>query len=74
LPEVSDQLEQEIIQVLTEMALPASFEHITDLKEITKLGIIQTPALIINDKVVSKGVVPTAKKIKALLIDTAPKT
>jgi small redox-active disulfide protein 2 len=63
------QLEQTIIQVLTEMALPASFEHVTDLKEITKLGIMQTPTLIINDKVVAKGVVPTAKKIKAWLIE-----
>jgi small redox-active disulfide protein 2 len=63
------QLEQTIIQVLTEMALPASFEHITDLKEIAKLGIIQTPTLIINDRVVAKGVVPTAKKIKAWLIE-----
>jgi hypothetical protein len=69
-----NQLEQTIIQVLNEMSAPASFEHVTDLKEIAKLGIMQTPALIINDKVVSKGVVPTAKKIRGLLIDTAPKT
>jgi hypothetical protein len=52
------------MQVLAEMNVPASLDHVTDLKEMAKYGLVRTPALVINDRVVAMGAVPSAKKIK----------
>ena len=60
-------LEQLVMRALVELELPASPEHITDIKEMTKYGFVPTPALIINGKILSKGTVPNIKKIKEWL-------
>lgn len=62
-----DRLEKLVRQVLNEMGLAAAVDHVTDLKEIAAYGIIGTPALVINGKIVSKGTVPTARKLKEIL-------
>ncbi len=62
-------LEQTVMQVLNEMGIPASLEHVTDIKEMAKYGFVRTPALIINGMVVAKGTVPPVKKIKEWLIE-----
>jgi small redox-active disulfide protein 2 len=66
-----DRLEQTVKQALSEMALPASVEHVTDIKEIAKYGVVRTPALIINGRMVHAGTVPQAKKIKEWLSSEA---
>jgi len=60
-------LDQLVKQVLAEMGLPAEVDHVTDLKEIAAYGIVSTPALVINDKIVAKGTVPSPRKLKELL-------
>ncbi|AFM27980.1 thioredoxin family protein [Desulfomonile tiedjei] len=62
-----NRLEQIVKQVLDEMALPASLEHIADMKEMAKYGLVRTPALVINEKVVAMGSVPPVKKIREWL-------
>lgn len=62
-----DRLEQTVMQVLTEMGLPAALEHVTDLKEIAQYGMVRTPALVINGKVTTMGTVPSPRKIKDML-------
>lgn len=62
-----DRLEQLVKQVLTEMAIGASVHHVTDIKEIGTYGVVSTPALVINGKIMSKGTVPPARKIKEWL-------
>ena len=62
-----DQLEQTVMQVLNEMALPASLEHVTDLQEISKYGVMRMPALLINGTVVASGIAPSVRKLKELL-------
>jgi len=47
------------MNVLAENDIDADIQKITDIKEIAKLGIISTPALIINDKVMVSGKLPT---------------
>ncbi len=64
------------MSALVELKLPASPEHITDIKEMAKYGFVPTPALIINGKIVAKGTVPNINKIKewlkeAILAQTA---
>lgn len=58
-----DKLEREIMEVMTELRLAASIEHVTDLKEIGQYGVMGTPALIINKKVKAVGSVPPRKRI-----------
>ena len=62
-----DRLEQTVKQALTDMSLPASVEHVTDIKEIARYGVATTPALVVNGKIVASGTVPSVKKIKELL-------
>ena len=64
-----DQMVRNVIGVLNSMDLPASFEHITDIMEIARHGFIRTPALIINDKVVCQGSIPSAKQIREWLTE-----
>jgi small redox-active disulfide protein 2 len=62
-----DQLEQEVIAVLTEMKLAADMEHVREIKEIGKYGVMGMPALIINGKAVCAGKVPPKYKIQKWL-------
>lgn len=66
-----DALEQTVIRLLNELQLPVAFEHISDIQEITRYGIIRLPALLINGTVVSMGTVPPARKIKEWLLNMA---
>ena len=62
-----DKLERELMGVLAEMNLAADLEHIRDIKEIGRYGVMGTPALVINGKVMCVGTVPTREKIKEWL-------
>lgn len=62
-----NKLEEDVIAVLSETGIKASLNHITDPTLISQYGIISMPALIINGKVKSKGVIPQKSMIKKLL-------
>jgi hypothetical protein len=62
-------LTQMIMEVLTEINLPAGVDHVTDIKEIARYGIVGSPALIINGKAVSVGSVPPRDKVKKWLVE-----
>jgi len=55
------------MEVLAEMSLSADLEHVRDIKEIGRYGVMGTPALVINGKVVCVGTVPAKEKIKEWL-------
>ena len=57
-----NRLEQTVMQALNEMALVASLEHVTDIKEIANYGFVGTPALVINGKVVASGTMCRPRK------------
>jgi small redox-active disulfide protein 2 len=62
-----NRLEQLVMQVLEEMGTGAALEHVTDIREIGRYGLVRTPALVVNGKIVAMGSVPSTKKIKELL-------
>lgn len=64
-----DRLQADVMDVMQEMGLAADFQHITDIREIGKYGVMGTPALLINDRVVSTGITPNKNKIKEWLKD-----
>jgi small redox-active disulfide protein 2 len=62
-----DRLEQELMAVMAEIRVAGSVEHVRDVKEIARYGVLGTPALIINGKVKSVGKVPSRANLKEWL-------
>jgi len=51
-------------RAVKELDLKIEIEYVTDIQKIVEMGIMQTPALAINDKVVLSGFVPDIKTVK----------
>jgi small redox-active disulfide protein 2 len=64
------QLETDVRDILSEMQIAADLQHITDLKEISRYGLMGSPALVINNKVASVGEVPPKSKIRQWIIES----
>jgi small redox-active disulfide protein 2 len=60
-------LERRTLEVLSEINLKAEVKKVEDLDSIVGYGIMRTPGLVIDEKVVWQGGVPTKEKIKELL-------
>jgi hypothetical protein len=58
-----DRLEHEIMAAMAELNLAGDIQHVRDVKEIGKYGVMGTPALIINGKIKSVGKVPPKTKL-----------
>jgi small redox-active disulfide protein 2 len=58
-----DKLEHELMAVMAETGIVADIEHVRDIKEIGKYGVMGTPALLVNGKVKSVGSVPPKNKL-----------
>jgi small redox-active disulfide protein 2 len=58
-----DRLEQALFEVMSQMNLPADVEHVRDIKEIGRYGVMGTPALIINGEVKAVGKVPSKNQM-----------
>lgn len=62
-----DKLEQDLMEVMAELNLPADLDHVRDVKEIACYGVMGNPALVINGKVVVVGRVPSKNQLKEWL-------
>ena len=62
-----DRLERDLMEVMAEIDLAADLEHVREIKEIGKYGVMGMPALVINGKVLSVGRVPPKAKLKEWL-------
>ena len=52
-------LEELCREVINENNIDAEIEKITDVNQFADLGIFMTPGLLLNDKVMSSGKIPT---------------
>jgi len=59
--------EANIKEAIAKLGLEAEIEKITDLVEIAKYGILSTPGLVIDEKVVSFGKVLNPKDIARII-------
>ena len=57
-------LEKSVINALAEMNVSANVEKVEDIQKIMAYGIMRTPALVINEKVVSYGKVLSVSEVK----------
>lgn len=62
-------LTQMVMEVLTELSLPAGVDHVMDMKEIAGYGVMGSPALLINGKVMAVGSVPPRERVKKWLTE-----
>ncbi len=54
-------------QAVKELGVEYELEKVTDMNEFAKYGVMLTPALVVNGKVMSSGAVPSDEKLKQLL-------
>ena len=63
-------LERAARQAIEELGLDATVEKVTDYPTIVGYGVMATPALVVDDRVVVSGRVPTAAEVRDLLAAT----
>lgn len=60
-----DQLTREVVE---KNGIQARVTKVEDIMEIMKYGVLSTPALVIDEKVVLKGRIPSAEELRQLII------
>ena len=60
-------LEANTKKALEELNIKADVEKVTDIAKIMEYGVMSTPALVVNEKVVSYGRVLSPEEIKKLV-------
>ncbi len=57
-------MEKNVIDACAQLDVAADILHITDVKEFAKMGVMLTPAVIVDGKIISSGKVPTVDELK----------
>ena len=60
-------LEKETKKAVKNLAVEAEFEKVTDYQKIMEYDILSTPGLVINEKVVSSGKIPSQSELVSLI-------
>jgi small redox-active disulfide protein 2 len=60
-------LEKAVNEVVAEMKIDATVIKVEDIMQIMNYGVMSTPALVVNEKVLFSGRVPSAKELKQFL-------
>ena len=62
-----NQLENVTKEVLKEMGIDAHLDHVKDIKKIMEYPILTTPGLVIDEKLVLSGKVPTKAEVTQII-------
>jgi small redox-active disulfide protein 2 len=63
--------ERNVINACAELNLAADIEHVADWVEIARLGVMRTPAVVVDGKILVTGRVATVAELKSLLAHKA---
>jgi small redox-active disulfide protein 2 len=61
------QLEKTVKEVVKELGIDAGIEEVKDIKKIMEYPILTTPGLVINEKLVVSGRVPTKSEVTTFI-------
>jgi small redox-active disulfide protein 2 len=61
--------EKVVAEVVNELNIAAQIIKVTEIQEIMAYDAMSTPAIVIDEKVVIKGKVPSKEEVLALLVD-----
>lgn len=67
-------LERRTIEALEKSGIQATVQKVVDLDGIASYGVMRTPGLVIDEKVVVQGRVPTVEQIQELIAAEATRT
>ena len=59
--------ERNVVNVCAELDLAADISHVTNIADILDLGVMRTPAVVIDGEVVTSGRVPTTSELITIL-------
>lgn len=62
-------LERTVKEVVAALQLDIDVEEVKDIKQIMQYHILMTPGLVINDKVVMSGKVPSRAEVECLIMN-----
>ena len=68
-----NQLENLTKDVLKEMGIEATIEHVKDINKIMDYPILVTPGLVINEEVVVSGKMPDKAKLNQIIVNALAK-
>jgi len=54
-------------QAIAQLGVEAKVELVSDMQEMMRYGVMSTPAIVINDKVVSSGRVPALSQVTTMI-------
>ncbi len=63
-----NRIEELVLEIMSERGIAADIYHVTDKDEILRYGVDKTPALVIGEKVVSAGKIPSKAQIEQWLL------
>lgn len=67
-----EKLEERTRQALAELGVEASVEKVTNFAAMMPYGVLKTPGLVVDEKVLVYGRVPSAEEIVGLIREAAP--
>ena len=59
--------EKNVVNACAVLHLAADISHVTNIAEILELGVMRTPAVVLDGKVVISGRVPSVPELKSIL-------
>jgi len=60
-------LEEKVKKIVKDLKIEAEIEHITDINKMVAMGMMMSPGLAIDGKLVSQGKIPEPEEIKKWL-------
>jgi small redox-active disulfide protein 2 len=67
-------VEQAVKEAVTTLGVEAKIEKVSDYDEILGYGVLATPGLVINEKVVNSGRVPNMAEVTSWIADAVMTT
>ena len=59
--------ERNVFNACAELDMPAYISHVYNVSQFAALGVVMTPAVLVDGKVVVAGKVPTVEELKQIL-------